>query len=476
MNKVFKNTSLYTIGNILPKLTAFILLPIYTSYLSPAEYGIVSSMQSLAPILMILFSLGFDAAIFRLYWDYKTKEEKKIFLGTIIISRLIFSFLFLVVILLLHNVVQGIYKSITFNPFYLYVILASFFSVFFEIPKKYLMLKGKAGYFVTLSFAEFLITSAFILWFIIYKDEGASGYLKGGLVSSLIFLPVYFILSIKIIRIKISLVILKNVLVYSLPIVPTLLTGWVIDLSDRIFIARYFSLTEVGIYSLAYKIAGTVLIISTAYQMSYKPLFFKLANSIDTKKSSKIINDYNSLYIIVLSFAIFLVAFFSKELILLIFNKNYSNAYILIPFIIISYLFNGMGSLVGRYIEQSRQTKSLMYIAIITTIINVTFNFLLIPSYGAFGAAYSTIITFIFLFVAQYLYAKYYCFFIPFNWRKIIPVLSILTLIFLLFKYTVFIKDLYIGLIIKLGTVLIIGIIFWKKNRVEIKKLLLNNY
>ena len=80
MAKIFKNTLLYTIGNILPKAAGFILLPIYTSYLSTSDFGIIESVVAISPILIILFSFSFGASIFRLYYDYKTEESQKTFL------------------------------------------------------------------------------------------------------------------------------------------------------------------------------------------------------------------------------------------------------------------------------------------------------------------------------------------------------------------------------------------------------------
>ncbi|GAB4284877.1 MAG: hypothetical protein Kow0068_10060 [Marinilabiliales bacterium] len=78
MIKFLKNTSLYTIGNIIPQIANFFLLPLYTNYLSPADYGIVQSMQVLSAILIVFFTLAIDRAVYRLYFDFKTENEKKL--------------------------------------------------------------------------------------------------------------------------------------------------------------------------------------------------------------------------------------------------------------------------------------------------------------------------------------------------------------------------------------------------------------
>ena len=78
MAKIIKNTSIYAIGNILPKAAGFFLLPVYTRYLTPADYGIVSSMQVLSTILAVAFTLAIERSIYRLYWDYKTDNDKNV--------------------------------------------------------------------------------------------------------------------------------------------------------------------------------------------------------------------------------------------------------------------------------------------------------------------------------------------------------------------------------------------------------------
>lgn len=471
-NSLIKTTSLYTLGNFLPKAAGIILLPIYTRYLTTSEYGVVSSMQSLIPILVILFSLGFDASIFRLYWDYDSKEKRSEFFGTMILSRAIISFLLLALLLVFQNIVGDIYKSIAFNPFYLYIIVTVFFSSFFEIPKKYLMLKERAGVFVSLSVGQFLLHSGLILWFLIAKDGGAAGFLKAGVIASLILLPVYIFFSIKIIRFRIRFSILKNVLSFSLPIMPILLSGWVINLSDRIFIERYFALSDVGIYNLAYKLAGVVLIVISSYHMSYRPLFFKLANTKNQIKAKASIYRYNYLFLLMLSFSVFLIAFFSKEIIYILFSTDYKSAYMLIPLIVVSYFFNGAVGIIDRMIEQSKKITYMMYFAIGAAILNIVLNFLLIPHWGVFGAAYATIITFAFLFFSRYLFAKWFTYFVPIAWRKLLPALGLFVAIFLIFNQFIELENIYYSLLLKIVVVLLMSALIFTRYKKDFQFLL----
>ena len=139
MNKLVKSTSIYSLGQILPQAASFILLPIYTRYLAPADYGIVSSMAVLQTILVIFFTLCLDRYVFRLYWDYKTENDKKDFFGTITISIAVLSSIILLLLFIFNRYISLIYKEIDFFPFYVYAILSSFIGVSSLLPKQYLV-------------------------------------------------------------------------------------------------------------------------------------------------------------------------------------------------------------------------------------------------------------------------------------------------------------------------------------------------
>lgn len=468
MNKLVKNTAIYSIGQILPRAAGFILLPIYTRFLTPADYGVVSSMAVLQTILAIFFTLCLDRSVVRLYWDYKTENDKKDFFGTITISIAVLSSVSLFLLFIFNNYVGLIYRSIDFYPFYAYAILSSFIGVFSLVPKNYLMLKEKAGTFIILSLLQFILGAGFILYFITVSKEGAMGYLKGSLFSAIIMLPIFVLISIKICNLKFKYRIFKSAFSFSLPIVPAIMTSWILNLSDRVFIERYFTLGDVGIYSMGYKIAGLVVLFTGSYGLAYGPVFFKLANSNSQTIARKKIFKYNHLYLIVVVFICFIISFFSKEVIILLLDEKYKDAYYFIPLIAFSYLFSQAGGITSNFFHQSKKMKANMYIAISAAIMNIVLNFLLIPPFGPYGAAYATIISMAILWFISYVFCKKHCYFVPINWMKIVPLTVFLIFIFLLFQY-ILNFDIISSLIIKILLVGGIGLFFMKKYYSQIR-------
>lgn len=446
MSKIIKNTSLYTIGNIVPQAAGFFLLPIYTRYFTPADYGIISSMQVLNTILAVVFTLAVERSVYRLYWDYKTEKEKKDYLGSIVVALGGIATLVLALLFLFKGFVGLIYKSIPFYPFYVYAIVTAYFSVFSLVPKIYLQLKQKAGSFVILSIMQFIANTAFILWFIVGLNAGAEGMLKGQMLGYGIMLPVFLFMVLKIINFTVKPSILKESLKFSLPMIPALLSAWVLNLSDRIFIERYFSLADVGIYSLGYKIAGLVLILSGAFNLAYSPIFYKLANSDDQLMARKKLFSYNNTYVLVILLMCFLVSLFSKEAIVILLDARYAEAYKIVPIIAMAYFISQGGGLMNLSIYQEKKTFAIMLISIFGALLNIGLNFLLVPVLGAYGAAYATVLSFMGLTIIEYWYARK-CYFIDYDWNKIImgllvavPVISTVYFININIYLSLFIK------------------------------------
>lgn len=461
MSKIAKNTLLYTIGKIFPQATGFLLLPIYTNYMSPSEYGIVSSMNVLSAVFAILFTLGINNSIFRLYYDYETEEKQKTFLGTISISLFIISLVVLIVLYLFSGFVEKIYESIAFYPYYSFAILTSFFSIFSIIPNTYLQIKERAGLFVILSIIQFLINTGFVLWFVVVENMGAKGMLMGLLIGTLIMTPVYNLINVKIIKFKFNKEMFINSLSFSLPMIPGIITAWILNLSDRLFIERYFNLHDVGIYSLGYKIAGLILVFTGAFNVAYNPVFYKLSNSKDQISAKLQLNKYNNIYIIAIIYGVFFIVFFSKEAILLFLNNQYHDAYKIIPIISLAFLISQITAIFNLMIYQNKKVIYLMYVSLASAFFNIILNFILIPVLGAYGAAYSTLISFTIVFALSWWYARK-CYYIPIKWNQLIMHLGIVLLIYLLFNID-FNLSLSLSLIIKIIASISIGfIVFYK--------------
>ena len=473
MNKIVKNISLYTIGSALPKAIGFLLLPVYTRFLTPEDYGIVSSMAMLGTVVTIFFTLAAEISIYRLYYDYDSTEEKKEFLGTISIFLFLMSTLCVLLIFLFRNYVELIFKSIPFFPYYAYITLAIYFGIFSQVPQIYYMVIEQAEKFFFLTAGMFLLNIVLSLWFVVGLKAGAEGKLGAQLIANFLFVPLLLFLLNNKVKFKFNFAMLKNGLAYSIPMIPASLSAWVLNLSDRIFIERYFTLKDVGIYSLGYQLAEVVVLLSGGIHKAYAPHFFKVANSKDQKEAKKRLYRSNTAYITVTIFSVFLISFFSKEIVTLMMDVKFIEAYKIIPIIALSYLFGQTSGVLNLYIYQAKKTKAMMYLVMGSASLNIFLNWILVPRFGALGAAYATVASFAFLAVIKYVYSKR-CYFIPWAWRHIIKYVLGLGMIFLLFRVfeQMVEANMYAVLSIKICVTGVLAIYGIKDSGIDVKRLL----
>jgi O-antigen/teichoic acid export membrane protein len=449
LSKIIKNTLLYSIGNLLPQLVAFILLPIYTKYLLPEDYGVVNAMVTVQALFAVFFSLALDRSIIRLYWDYNEKEKGE-FLGTLFIAMSAISIIMLGLVFLFKNYIHLLFGEIAFYPFFIFTIFMTFSLNFFLIPKNYYRLKSEALKFLLLSICEVVITTSLIFYFLVVKEEGAYGVIKGKFYSSVLLLPFFLYITIMHVKLKFNYKILSESLKFSLPILPTLFAAWVLGQADRVFIAGNLSYHDLGIYSLSKRLGGLVAVIAGAFTMAYHPIFFELVN--DTafeEKTKSVLYRYNNSFILLLLYIGFMLALFSKEFIYYFLNYKYFVAYYYIPPIILGVIIASISSsILGAFIQQSKKMKQDMIFGLVVAGITLLSYSLLIKSFGLAGAVFASIISSLSLFILLYFYTKKRCFFIPFNWLGIIPISFIMFFTIILFNY-LFSMDPLVGLFVK---------------------------
>ena len=164
---------------------------------------------------------------------------------------------------------------------------------------------------------------------------GAEGFLFGMLLGTIITIPFFFILSLR----RLFLYLSKNKSSYrqlSLrsPMLPTLLAAWLLNLSDRIFIERYFSLEDVAVYSIGSKISGVIIILFSAFSLAYSPYFFKIATSSNSNETKDNLAKTNNYILEIFIILCFILCLFSEETIFLLFDKFYHNSLIIIEILI----------------------------------------------------------------------------------------------------------------------------------------------
>jgi O-antigen/teichoic acid export membrane protein len=430
--KLVNNTIIYTFGNILPKISGFVLLPLYTYYLSPSEYGIVMSMQAFMIVMQIFITLGIERSLYRIYYDYPTQQEKAELIGTVSVLILTIALIVTGLLLCFKNQIGLVYKNIPFSPYYIYTFIIAIMSAGTVLPKIYLQIIGSAKSYVLLSIIQTIVVNLFALYYVIKIGSGASGYLEGQMYGMVVQLPIYVAITWKISIFKIRIRYAINAMKFSIPMIPTLISAWAMSLVDRMFIERYYSLEDVGIYSLAFKVSSIVILVSTAMSKAYSPYYFSIANTKSYSDAKNMLSKTNTLYVLIVLLFCGIISLFSNEIISILFEHEYSGASEIIPLLMLSFAFSQSLGVVNLSYYQSKNTSKLMIIMLASAVLNITANYILTPQYGMVGASLAKIISYVSLFIVQYYNARKY-YYIPFKWNIIISLFLLLIIIYMVF-------------------------------------------
>jgi O-antigen/teichoic acid export membrane protein len=466
MSKLIKNSLIYSGTNLLTALSAFVLLPVYTNYLSTEGFGIVSSMQTFASILTIFMTLAIEQSIFRLYHDYHDDGAKRMFLGTLFSSIIIIGLFTIIITFLFSKKINLIFPSVDFYPFYSLTIFYAFCLSLFTFLKSIQQLKQNAGLFAILSLLNFFLIAFITLYFLVIKKAGAEGYVKAMLIGTLLSTITAVWYTRGHIKLTFKIKYLMQAIIYSAPMLPSLFSAWVLNLSDRIFIVHSLTQSHLGVYSLAFRISSVIILASSAFYSAYTPLFFEKASNLPEIKAKQFLKKTNSIFIYIIGVICITIFLFSKELLMLFFKPEFLLSDSLIKIYCISFFISQITGILNLMFYQVKKTYIVTIAICLSAMVNIVLNYFFIPMFGLNAAVINSLVSSAINFIILLLFSKAaYYIKLPFK-TIIIFIVSMTTLFFILYYENTKFSILYFGL--KVIILLSLLICFLVKNRVVI--------
>ncbi|RLD81494.1 MAG: hypothetical protein DRJ10_06145, partial [Bacteroidetes bacterium] len=317
--KISKNAATYFTANLMTKFAAFFLIPVYTVFFTPTEYGILNIIQISASFVFIFYTLGLRGALTRFFFDhgYNSTGQKKL-IGNILVFTFVVGFILSLTLTIFGNKISiNFFKDVPFFPYLLIAVWTAFFRIFHQIKLTIFQIKQKAFYYTLLDSGFILSNIIFTIIIVAFLKKGITGKIYLDIILISIFAIISFISLLKDIKLNFDFKILKEPLKFSIPLIPHMLSGFLLSAIDRIFLEQIKDLHEVGLYSLAFNIAMILYIVIDAVRLSYTPYFNKKAITEGDKAKPEFAK--NTTY----GFAIYailgiIVTLFSKELIILV--------------------------------------------------------------------------------------------------------------------------------------------------------------
>lgn len=436
VKRISKNSLGFGIGVMLTQAISFFLLPVYTRYLTPADYGIISLATVVASILSFIFLFGMTNAVSRFYYDYrKDKDELKEYLSTICITVFSASFALSVILYLFGDpLFIRITPDLPQHPYISLVIWTTFLGIPLSLGLVLLQVRERALAYSLINVARFLVSTLLIIAFVVFLREGALGSLRGQFLSAAIF----FLVGLAILKRDLGLHYneskLKESLAFSIPLIPHEAAGMVMRLIDRLFLNKYSTLSNVGLYSLGYQIGSILSLFTMSINLAWVPFLFSSARELGdkAKPTFSALTTYYTAFILFLAIG---MAAFANDVLVIMTTPKYYNASEVIPIITLGFVFNGLYFMVVNQLFYLKKTAHISSVTFSSAFINVVFNAILIPRYDMKGAAYSMLISYAYTFFLIFYFShKFYP--IPYDYGKIMKIFAISALIYIATLFT----------------------------------------
>ncbi|MBR5306729.1 MAG: oligosaccharide flippase family protein [Oscillospiraceae bacterium] len=386
---LFSNTVLFFISSFSSKFLVFLLMPIYTAVLSPAENSDVSLMMQTANLLIPLVSLGISNSIIRFGLDDKYSKRTVFTTGVFTLGA---GYLILIALFPLLNRVEFIHKYIWMLYLYLLMSCSRTLVQQFVRAKTYTKLYAFDGILATVN------TLVLVCVFLLKFHWGAMGYIAaiiGADFLSVVFLSVmvsvwrYFDIS------KLNKDVAKEMLRYCLPLIPASIAWWITNVSDRYLVAYFCGDTVNGIYDISYKLPSIINVFATIFLEAWQISAVKESGEKHTSRFfTNVFKAYQSV-VFIGGAGIILLA---KPLISLLADEAYFEAWTFVPVLIMATIYACFSTfMTSIYMVEKRGSLNLITM-MAGAVTNVVLNLLLIPKLGAQGAAIATFISYVVVF------------------------------------------------------------------------------
>ncbi len=431
---IVKHTAIYSSADLLAKAVGFFLLPIYTRYLSPADYGILELLSVSLSIIIILIQQGMQTSFFRGYsFDYKDKkEEQKEVVSTSYLYLLLSALFFFGMLSLLSRQINDLlFSPKDYTRLVRLVFLTGFFNTLSAIPFQLMRAKLQSVKFSLVSILRFLLNVSFNIYFILKLKMGLSGVVYGNLCTAVLISILNFSLIYKYLSLKISFPKLKDMLSYGLPLVPGGISIWVLSVANRFFLQKLSTTTELGLFSLGNRFSGILdLVLIQPFLTTWPSIYFPLAKEENAPVKFSRLTTY---FLLIGSFFSLGIIALSNPAVKVMADPKFWGAYRVIPLLVFSILLYGLFSLLNVGIFIQKKTRYNPLIIGVSAIFNLLLNFLLIPTYGMLGAAYATFFSYLLMDLLGYL-INHRVYPVSYEWIRILKIGAVTVLILFIFS------------------------------------------
>jgi O-antigen/teichoic acid export membrane protein len=417
LKRLGKHSAIYGLGGLVSRILAVLLLPLYTRYLSPSDYGKVETLIALTTVIGIVLRFGIHSAFFRFYFDSKDPAVR---------LRVVRTSFWFTMAMATAGMVGGLLFAAPISDALFgtsddsELVMAAFVGLWagmnYEQLTSLFRVEERSVAFVSASLMNIFLTIGATLLLVVALDEGPVGVIVGNFVGTLIVYVVLIAYRREQLGLEFDRGLLREMNRFGIPLVPTALFLWVTNFSDRLFLVHLADTTEVGLYSVGVRIASAMVLLLTAFRLAWPAFAYSIEDDREARRT----------YAFVLTYLVALTTWVATTLALLspwIVDWLAAPAFaessrVVGPLAFSTVAFAGY-IVVAIGVGRAKRTQFNWVVTGAAAAVNIGLNLLLIPPYGMMGAAIATVAAYTTMFVgmvwwSQRIYPT------PYQWRRVV--------------------------------------------------------
>ncbi len=421
LKRLGSQSAIYGLGGILSRLIAVFLVPLYTVYLGRTGFGKIETVIAFVGVLAIVLRLGITSAFFRFYFDAADDAGRTLVVRTSFWFTMAMATLGLAVGLALAGPLSDALKLD--DP---WLVRAGFVGLWAQMNYAQMTalfrVEERPASFAIASVANVLITIGSTIALVIGAHKGAIGAVVGNFLGTLSVYVVLLGYRRYQLGLQLDRRLLREMNRFGMPLVPAALALWAINFIDRLFIGQLKGQAEVGVYSLAVRVASVVVFLMTAFQLAWPAFAYSIKDDGEARRT----------YAFVLTYLLFLTCWVALALgalapwIVDVFDpKNrFGRSAEAVPLLAFATAAYSGYSVLAIGIGRARQTQYNWIVAGAAAAVNIVLNAILIPPYGMMGAAVATVAAYVALFVAMWLNSRR-VYPVAYQWRRVLTIAGV---------------------------------------------------
>lgn len=391
--KIVKNSALYSITTLFQKGVSFFLLPLYTAFLTPEDYGVVSVVVSVSSFMAVLIMMALNGAATRFHYKNTEENYRKMLWGTVTTIVFVSSIGWGCIFFVFHRfLVDPFIGDIGFYPYAALGLANTIITPLYLLFQSYLQASQQALHYNINTLANSFVHIGLAIVFIVVFKLGALGMLLANVATALVFFVYVLIVFIPKIKIGINKAIAKDSFAYSLPLLPHQISLWSSGTIDRLFLNGYKGEAQTGIYSIGQQFGNLVGTVAYSVNQAFVPWFFQMIET--GEEGFRKIEKMGLFGVICYCLIAFFISIFTPEVLQIMVSERFRDAWQIIPLICFAFVYHGVYFFFINILF-IKDTGWVFIVTVSAMAVNIVLNILLVPRLGIWGASIACLLTYL---------------------------------------------------------------------------------